>query len=327
MQRLRKIAVLICTALAVPQTDKGAPLQAHPIHLELSQVGHAYPGAQMLRAVQHNGERLIVISHTTAGADQSSHTTFAALSLRTQADSWREVQSIQQLLPVAPRWDAAYNSAGHLQIVYEEAGGALNQLWLQADSGRAKLTDVSSLRSYSLPRFIKSSGKPSPGVTTVADDRLCMALSLTGAQTHALRECMDGLLVASPTGYVLLTKTFVPGLPRAVNISPGHLQATLMTRDFQPLGLPVDVAGETVFQFDAEIVEGKLVCAATTPEGLVVASSALSALRFSHQGSLASTTLTYPAILSSMPGKVDVFALESGGSEKAHAEVAHLAVP
>jgi len=70
---------------------------------------------------------------------------------------------------------------------------------------------------------------------------------------------------------------------------------------------------ERFFNSNADIVGGKLVIAATTAHGILVASSSAASLRFTIKEYAAPATLMYPAMLPAGAGKVTFLRARCGG--------------
>jgi hypothetical protein len=279
--------------------------------------------------VRQKGAVFLVVSRTTSTPPLGAETTFAALDAVNPGGGWRSLASVHQIVPAQPAWDTGAGSGGQVQIVYEKAGGAINALALRAPSGETRvLTGEYPMRSFSLPHFAKYAGGLPLWVTAIVDNRICVALPVTQTGSYSeLGECTEGLLVKGGSGFVFLAKKAVPGTVRGNSISPGRLQATPLGADLRQRGRPVEVAGGTIYQFDADMVGDKLVIAATIPRGIVVASTRMMDLRFKSQEYAAPETLSYPAMVPAPAGKAALYALDGYSSGKARIIAAEIAVP
>jgi len=297
--------------------------------IDFKPLGRDYPEADTLRAVRHAGRAVLIVSRTTSTPPVGAQTTFASLEAANAAGGWINVASVRQIVPAQPAWDVAADSRGQFQIVYEKAGGAINALVVRAPTGDTRvLTGEYSMKSFSLPRFAKPSEEAPSWVTAIVDNRTCVTLPLAQAGPyHELGECAEGMLVKTGLGFVFLFKKTVPGIVRSNNIAPGQLQAMIFGTDLRSSGRPVEVVAGTIFQFDADTVGGKLVVAATTPGGLVIASTAAANLRFNRKEYAAPATLTSPAMLPATGGKVMLIALDKAGSSRAQIVATEISVP
>jgi len=90
--------------------------------IDFKQFGAEYPGAEALRAVRLKGGAFLVISRTASTPPLGAETTFAALDAANPNKGWRNAATIRQIVPAQPAWDAAADSGGLFQIVYEKPG-------------------------------------------------------------------------------------------------------------------------------------------------------------------------------------------------------------
>ena len=288
-----------------------------------------YPGAQALRVVRSKGASSLVISQTTSTPPMGAQTVFLALQAGNPGAGWMNVAVVSEMVPAQPAWDAAADSRGSFQIVYERPGGAINALLLRAPSGETRtLSGQYPMKSFSLPRFSKASGEPPQWLTAIVDNRICVVFSLTAAGPyHELGECAEGLLVKHGAGFVFLSKKTIPGTVRGNDISLGQLRATALGMDLKPAGKTVDVASGAVFQFDADTVGGKLVVVATAPGGIVIASSATRELRFVRKQYANQAPLTFPGLQPGAAGNAIVGVLDGSDSGKVRILAAEIPVP
>jgi hypothetical protein len=297
-------------------------------NVDFKQFGKEYPGAEAIRAVRNKDTAFLTTSRTTSTPPLGAETTFAALPAKEGGD-WRSIASVRQIVPAHPAWDAAADSGNRWQIVYEEAGGAVNALVIRALSGETRgLTGAYPMQSFSLPRFAKTFRELSLWVTAVLDNRICVALPLAQAGPYTeLGECAEGLLVKDGLGFVFLSKMRTPGKVRGNSIAPGKLQARRFGANLQPVGEPTEALRGTIFQFDAVVAEGKLVIVATTSDGIVVASTSVGSLQFKTQEYRAPSALSYPTLLPVSAESVIIYLLDAEESVKARILGSEMAIP
>jgi hypothetical protein len=134
-------------------------------------------------------------------------------------------------------------------------------------------------------------------------------------------------VVKNGSPLLYFAKKGVAGEVRGNNIAPGRLQASKLDPDFRQPIYPIEVAPGAIFQFDAEVLGGKIVVVATTGDGIVVASSPTAELHFTRKSYGAPPTLTSPVILPAVTGSITVCALDGEGTSSARVLVSNVAIP
>lgn len=293
--------------------------------IEFKQLGGGYPGAETLRLIALKDGLTLVVSHTSSTPPLGAQTVFASMGVATPGGAWRNVATVNQIVPAQPDWDCAADAGGRVQIALERPGGAMNALELHLPSGEVRsLSSDAPLKSFSSPRFARAAAPA--WVTATVDNRACVAIPLAApGPSIGLAECEQGLLVSlGPAGSLFLSKKTVPGPVRGNSIRPGDLSATTLDQNLKPVGPPVAVVGP-VFQFDAALVGDKVAVVATTPRGLIVASRELKGSRFQSKPYLTSMEILSPAITPAANGSIGVYGLASG--EKGQVLAAVLPLP
>lgn len=298
---------------------RGMEMATQQQPLELKQLGEAYPQSVALRASSYKGSAFLFTSSAIPGEMLGAETTFSMLNAASPGSNWKRITSTHQVVPAALRWDAAHDSNGDVEIVHERPGGAINSLSLwRASVGTKSLTSRFPLRDFSHPRFSKSFDAPPEWVTAVLDHHTCVALSLSRAEPWIeLGKCAEGMLVKTPSGFVFLSKTHLPGPARGDDCFPGRLQARLLDTKLQAAAAAVEVSSDAVFQFDAAVIAGKLVVAATTADGIAVVTSPTGALHFVTRSYAASPDLFFPALLPASGDNASIHLLTGVSSEHA----------
>jgi hypothetical protein len=258
-------------------------------------------------------DRAVALASRTTPLPLGAQTEFSQLGLSPAGAQWTAVAKIEELVPAEPKWDVI-SRAGKLEIVYQRPGGAIDALMLvQPPAEPSMLTSEFPLSSFGEPRFAKSSGVPPRWITAVMDNHFCVAFPLPkSGKYRELRECSQGLLVLAGTDYAFLYKTNTPGPVRGVSTLPGRLHCQLLDSELHSLGEAVDISKDTIFEFDADIVDHRLVVLATTPSGLFIAKgeSVGGPAGFHVDEYAASTGLTSPSLLNVSPAVTLIAALE-----------------
>jgi len=237
---------------------------------------------------------------------------------------------LSEVVPAKLQWDVAPSANGDSEIAFGKPGGAINALMLRSASGTMRaLSSAYPLQSFSEPRFARSAAHPPDWLTAVVDNRTCVAFPLgtPSAQCRTLGECAQGLLVHYGPGFAFIFKTVVPGPVRGNLIAPGRLHSAMLDAELRPTGPPAEIFDGTIFEFDADVIKGKLVVLATTPRGVVIASEPSPRAKFLSREYEVPATLTSPAVAGSASGKAILAALDSSGSGPARVVTTEVAIP
>jgi hypothetical protein len=292
--------------------------------IEFKEVAHA-PSADTLRLTRGQDGVYLAVSKTVAIAPVGASTTISAISLTASGSAWNTMATLGEVVPAVLKWDVTMAASGQPEIVYERPGGAVNALLHRNASGSTEgLTGAYPFKSFSDPRFTRPLGAPPQWATAVLDETTCVAVPLTPIGPYrTLGECSAGLLVNTGSGFVHLYKTNVQGVVRGNLTSPGRLHLATLDAALHPVGQPFEVFNGVVFEFDADVIDNKLVVLATTLKGIVIASGHVrSTGKLAVEEHPASTALTSPAIAAGASGKVFLAALDSG-----HAVRAEMVIP
>ena len=302
-------AACACMFLAV---DMGSSM-ANTEKLGLKIVGGPVREPGMLR-LMHGPKGPVALVSQTVTVALGAETDFRALELSHGGD-WRSLTKIQALVPAMPAWDAAPQN-GHVDIVYELAGGALNALILLAPpAAPVSITAAYPANNFAKPRFAKMHAGSPRWVTAILESKTCVALPVPrSGKYHVLADCADGLLLADGPGYTFLYKVDLPGAARGIATLPGSLHLQSLDAQLQPVGKPVDVSKEKIFEFDAEIRDHTLILLATTSTGCFVAvrNNGSAGVTFRVNDYAAPPTLVSPALMALSPAKSIIAALDSG---------------
>src|SRR5579883_2753009 len=238
--------------------------------IQFTRVPGEAPAADSLRLMRDKGGVLLVVSRTTPTPPLGANTVFSAFAPASPGAPWSVLAQVHEVVPAQPV-SAAY-----------------------------------PLQSFSAPRFARPSGVPPAWLTAIADNRTCVAFPPAGsAAYHSLGECAEGLLVKTGVGFVYLCKTRVPGPVRGNLLSPGRIHIAALDAELRPAGPPVQLFGGIVYEFDADIIQGRLVVLATTPKGVMIAAGPAQgqATRLTSLEHALPVALTSPAIVAGPPGK------------------------
>lgn len=300
-------------------------------HIDFKEIAGSPHDAEALRLTRRKGAAVLIVSGTGSNPSGGAHVLFSmALAAATPAE-WRTALEATLVLPVRPRWDAAPDSTQQLEFAYERAGGATNALILQSVSvGSRFLEPPSPGASFTAPRFARPSGDPPQWLTTVVDSHRCLAFPVEGGAYRTLAEADECLLLHLRSGFLLITKSIVPGPVRGSDIAPGMLQIRRLDLELHGAALPVDVFAGPVFEFDADLMDNHIVIAATTTRGVALASAPVSGTKFTSKEYPVPMPLTSPALVAAgpaHPGKALLGALDSDPKRGARVLLAHISVP
>ncbi len=283
--------------------------------IQFTRVPGEAPAADSLRLMRDKGGVLLVVSRTTPTPPLGANTVFSAFAPASPGAPWSVLAQVHEVVPAQPAWDVAAGPDGRPEIVYEKPGGAINALILRNAAGETQPVSAAyPLQSFSAPRFARPSGVPPAWLTAIADNRTCVAFPPAGsAAYHSLGECAEGLLVKTGVGFVYLCKTRVPGPVRGNLLSPGRIHIAALDAELRPAGPPVQLFGGIVYEFDADIIQGRLVVLATTPKGVMIAAGPAQgqATRLTSLEHALPVALTSPAIVAGPPGKAYLAALDA----------------
>ena len=234
------------------------------------------PAIDLLRLVQAPKSTELLFSSTGAQGARYQTTIFG-VSIGDQPTP-AERFKISHLLPPPPSWDVTIGADAAPACVIENAGGAVNSLFLQRGDSRISVTQDYPLKSFSSPRFFRGELKSALPYISATADNTTLAAFLPQANKYGqylpVMDCVDGLLLKSSEGYTVLCKRYVPG-PARNNVLPGILQFGKLDENLKPKGEMLTLLDKTpIFEFDADTFRGAsqdtLVIVATTAEDMVL---------------------------------------------------------
>ena len=166
-------------------------------------------------------------------------------SLGAGAPSQRFV--LRHLIPTAPDWDCDGKC-----LVWDEAGGALNQLILRGDGPDRGVSARHADDSYLQPRFVRDAPHfISAHIVADTHPRL-VVLSDDGQAIHRLGASDAAVLARHGQDFVVMAKAGIPGEMNRAGASPGVLECARLHGDFTPAGPPSRLLGgpDRVYDFD-----------------------------------------------------------------------------
>jgi hypothetical protein len=178
------------------------------------------------------------------------------------------------LLPSPAHWEAAPNPDGQWTVVYEYNGGAVNALLMADQSGDGKtVSNRYPFSSFHHPHFIRSTGGPTGKKVLASKDKKEMVLFAREpdgvfGDLQALADGVDGLLLETPQGSLLVFKALIPGSTK-FDMLPGGLHVTRLTANYglQEV-LPALPENAVCYDFDACVHQGAVYMLAVTERGV-----------------------------------------------------------
>lgn len=297
------------------------------LKIEFKSLTGSGPAAGRLRSASGNNGALLMVSKRELTPPVGAATAFSAFDPMHPSSGWRQVANLNEMVPAELNWDVALPEKG-IEIVRERPAGATNSLalWTASDPSRPLTADY-AFQSFSEPRFVKGTRSPE-WVTAVMDNRSCVALSLVRAEPYRkLSDCDGGLLVRRGAGFVFFYKTNASGSARA-GVLPGRLHMVQADAQLRASGASLPVF-ETVYDFDADVIGGKIVVFATTPKGIGIASGPAqgTAPKMVAQEQAIPMTLTSPAVSATASGNALIAALDAKGPGSVRILTAEIPVP
>jgi hypothetical protein len=292
------------------------------------------PEAEVLRLAHGKDGIALFVSHTASDPIVGANTVFSALVPKSTSPRWHIITTLNQVVPAQPMWDVAPDASRGIQLAFEQPGGAINALLLRDPSGsQQSITSNYPLHSFSLPRFERPSQTPPEWLTAVIDNRRCVAISVVQKVAYKdLGPCSEALLVRSSTGFLLIHKTTIPGPVRGNRISPGRLYLAMLDNGMHPQkinGAGEVFDGSTIFEFDADMIDHKLVIVATTSSGMEIVSVSDQAgtMKLARHQYPMTVVLTSPAVADNGNGNALVAALRSSVAGQNQIVTAEVAIP
>ncbi len=174
------------------------------------------------------------------------------------------VATVPQLFPGAPSWDADGN-----RIVYEQAGGARNALWLHDAAGERMVNGLARLNGFDQPRFVRGDERQIAALLDLPPAHRLALFPDVSAKHLVAFECSAAVLLKHDHGYVCLHKTDLPGPLKGAQVFPGVLHHGWLDPNLTPDGAPsLPLPGVKVYELDAVLHGGQhLIAWVTTDVG------------------------------------------------------------
>lgn len=269
------VMLLRCVALEVEHggamnginpTKDSDPQDHSPIVLrELPIVDSPHVDGIKLVAVR---DKLMLI-YSIQKSDPPLHYEMAVFAASVEEPAAMEpVATVKRLLPAPPMWDARYDEATQsLELIYEQAGGALSSLIFQDGAGRATcITSNHPFESFFRPHFLRGAERTTPDIGAVVDNRSVVVFphsaKLEPTEYVSLTPHGDGLVGQSDERWVV-AKSVLSG-SALFDVLPGRLSLMHFPTD-QRQQEPRSTAFPDVvaFEFDAANVDSDVVVFAT----------------------------------------------------------------
>lgn len=228
--------------------------------------------------------------------------------------------AVPQLFPGAPGWDW-----DRKRVVYEQAGGARNALYLH-DAGHETLVNAAHhLNGFDLPRFVRGDEKQISSFLDLLPGKRLVVFPDVGAKYRAVTECTAAVLLKRDGGFVLLSKTDVEGPMKGPSMFPGVLHHAWLKSDFTPEGPTSQPQAGVMYELDAALVGGNVIVWLTTDAGALMiagASKAASIERMRTRAIALLPTPSWPAVCAH-GDEVAVALVAAAGTPAAEVQIAH----
>jgi hypothetical protein len=252
--------------MGVAMTEEAEPIA-------FTEVPPPQRGVEAIRLTRRQDEVILAASRTADDSPTGTQTNFSALPVSNPVAGWRSMVDAPMIRGARPRWDVAPDAQQRLQLAFEHSGGAINDLVFQIAGAEAvSIGGDYPGESFGAPRFSRPTGEPQPWVTAIVDDKRCIALPRAGGRYRNLGDADDCMLIGSSPGFLLIAKTNARGSARGNDISPGILRVRRLDDQLRDAGPWFDPLKQTIFEFDADVIGGRIVIAATISGGFVLAS-------------------------------------------------------
>ena len=183
-----------------------------------------------------------------------------------------EVARIPRRLGVAPLWDAR-PAGDRYEILYEVAGGAINDIGLQDAEGNVRhLAAKHALESFTRPHFVRQDGGAATSDVGAVADRTKVVVFPGGTKedvNYVVLADGDDSIVGGTTERWVAAKNFMSG-ESLFNTLPGRLTLSFVL----PAGTrSTTVPDVLVYEFDAAPLASDVVVFATSKPALLILGS------------------------------------------------------
>jgi hypothetical protein len=247
---------------AAGEQDDGQPFMLRPLPIADP------PAIDAIKLVERQGQITLLYSTQDRSRPYQYQLVIHAAPV---ADITRtsEVARIARMLPVTPRWDAQPAGNGY-EIVYEVAGGAINDIDLQDAQGNSTTVSTEhSHESFTRPHFVRRGGDAGTSDVGAVADRKRVVVFPGGTKAAvkytALADGDDGIVGGAQDRWVA-AKNIMSGAT-LFNAPPGRL--TLSLSGAVGTGSRV-VPDLLVYEFDADAVANDIVVFATSKPALLI---------------------------------------------------------
>jgi hypothetical protein len=276
------LTAILFVLLIVGTLIKGFDLETDRLKIDLSIINtkNFFSSDIIKLAKTKKGNRLFFSETNSNGSNYE--TIISSIEFSNDPDVAQINFTISQILPPPPNWDITITLDGSLLIVYEMAGGATNDLWLDNDQGkRFSVRGGRPFASFTYPRFVKRLGiMQGEKLSVLEDSKLVALVQKTKPELYEsnleLLTANKAVIVPHKKNYLIFYRKDIPGVVRGDDLPPGVLHWRILGSDFVPLELGGKVFGDkTIFEFDVDILGEQAAILATSKEGFVLASGLL----------------------------------------------------
>jgi hypothetical protein len=246
---------------ATGEQDDGQPFMLRPLPIADA------PAIDAIKLVERQGQITLLYSTQDRSRPNQYQLVIHAAPV---ADITRlsEVARIVRMLPVTPRWDAQPAGGGY-EIVYEVAGGAINDIDVRDAQGNSTTVSTEhSHESFTRPHFVRQGGAGTSDVGAVADRKRVVVFpggTKAAVKYTPLADGDDGIVGGTQDRWVA-AKNIMSGAT-LFNAPPGRL--TLSLSGAVGTGSRV-VPDLLVYEFDADALANDLVVFATSKPALLI---------------------------------------------------------
>jgi hypothetical protein len=208
-----------------------------------------------------------------------------------------EVARIARMLPVTPRWDAQ-SIGNRYEVVYEVAGGAINDIHFQdAQGNTTRVSAEHSLEGFTRPHFVRQGTAVGASDVGAVANRKKVVVFPGGTKAAVkyveLAEGDDGVVGGAKDRWVA-AKSVMSGAT-LFNVLPGRL--TLSLSGAVGTGSRV-VPDLLVYEFDADALANDIVVFATSkPALLILGRRPERPFRFTAENRSSLSQLSRPTVL------------------------------
>lgn len=244
---------------AAGEQDDGQPFMLRPLPIADA------PAIDAIKLVERQGQITLLYSTQDRSRPYQYQLVIHAAPV---ADITRtsEVARIARMLPVTPRWDAQPAGDGY-EIVYEVAGGAINDIDVQDAQGNSTTVSTEhSHESFTRPHFVRQGGDGGTSDVGAVADRKRVVVFPGGTKAAvkytSLADGDDGIVGGTLDRWVA-AKNIMSGAT-LFNAPPGRLTLSLSG------SVAAVVPDLLVYEFDAAALANDVVVFATSKPALLI---------------------------------------------------------